>query len=105
MLGSELIFDYVHLLYDKFHKRNPNWVGSYKDSPDCIKNIKATKTAINKKDNECLQYSVTVALNLEEMGKPAEIITKSQPVLNKYEWEGIHFSSEKDDLKKFGKLM
>ena len=24
MIGSESIFDYVHLLYDKFHKRKPN---------------------------------------------------------------------------------
>ena len=27
-------------------------------------------------------------------------MTKIKPFLSKYEWEGIHFSSEKDDWKK-----
>ena len=37
MKGSELAFDYVHLLYYKCHKINPNRSGSYIDSPDWIK--------------------------------------------------------------------
>ena len=36
---------------------------SYIDSPDWIKNKKATINTINKKDNKCFQYAVTVALN------------------------------------------
>ena len=32
--GSEFVFDYVHLLYYKCHKINPNCDGSYMDSPD-----------------------------------------------------------------------
>ena len=34
MKGSEFVFDYVHLLYYKSHKINPNRGGSYIDSPD-----------------------------------------------------------------------
>ena len=34
MKGSELVFDYVHLLYYKCHKINPKRGGSYVDSPD-----------------------------------------------------------------------
>ena len=34
MKGSEFVFDYVHLLYYKCHKINPNRGGSYVDSPD-----------------------------------------------------------------------
>ena len=34
MKGTEFVFDYVHLLYYKFHKTNLNRGGSYKDSPD-----------------------------------------------------------------------
>ena len=40
MKGSEFVFDYVHLLYYKCHKINPNCVGSYKDSPNWIKKQK-----------------------------------------------------------------
>ena len=35
--GSEFFFDYVHLLYYKCHKINPNCGGSYIDFPDWIK--------------------------------------------------------------------
>ena len=47
MKVSEFVFDYVHLLYYKCHKRNLNRGGSYIDSSDWIKNKKAT---INKID-------------------------------------------------------
>ena len=60
MKGSEFVFDYVHLLYYKFHEINPNRGGSYIDSPDWIKNKKATINSINKKDKKCVQYAVTV---------------------------------------------
>ena len=42
-------------------------------------------------------------LNLEEIGKHAERITKVNPFINKYKWEGTDFRSEKDDWKKFEK--
>ena len=38
--GSELVFDYIQLLYYKFHKINQNRGGSYIDSPDWIKKKK-----------------------------------------------------------------
>ena len=53
MKGSELVFDYVQLLYYKCHKKNSNRGGLYIDSPDWIKNRKATINPINKKDNTC----------------------------------------------------
>ena len=50
MKDSKFAFDYVHLLYYKYHKINLNRGGSYIDSPDWIKNKKATKNSVNKKD-------------------------------------------------------
>ena len=38
---------------------------------------------INKKDNKCFQYAVTVALNNEDIGKHSERITKIKPFINK----------------------
>ena len=47
MKGSEFVFDYVYLLYDKCYKIYLN-CGDI-DSPDWIKNKKATINSINKK--------------------------------------------------------
>ena len=88
------------LLYYKCHKINLNHDGSYIDSPDWIKNKNATMNPINKKDNKCFQYAVTVALNHEEIKKDPQRITKIKPFINKCKWEGINFSSEKDDWKR-----
>ena len=65
MKASEFVFDYVHLLYYKCHKMNPNRSGSYTDSPDWIKSKEATINPVNRKDNKYFQYAVTVTLNYE----------------------------------------
>ena len=47
--GSEFIFDGVDLLYSKLHRISLNRCGSYIDSPERLKNKKATINPINKK--------------------------------------------------------
>ena len=69
MKSSEFVFDYVHLLYDKCHKRNLYCGRSYIDSADWTKNKKATINSISKKDNKCFQCILTIALNHEEIKK------------------------------------
>ena len=103
MKGSQFFFDYVHFLYYNCHKTSTNSGGSYIDSADWIKNKKATINLINKKDNKCFQYDVTVALIYEERKKDPQRITKIKLFINKYNWEGINFPSEKGDWKKFEK--
>ena len=44
-----------------------------------------------------------MALNNEDIKKDAQRITKNKPFISNYNWEGIHFLSEKDYLKKFEK--
>ena len=90
-------------MYYKCRKINANRGGSYIDSPDWIKNKKATINPINKKDNKCFPYAITVTLNHEEIKKDLQRITKIKPFINKYNRERIHFSSEKYDWKKFEK--
>ena len=51
MKGTEFVFDYVHLLYYKCHKINPNRTRSYIDSPDWIK-VKKTTIKPIKKNNK-----------------------------------------------------
>ena len=67
MRSSDFIFDCVHLLYYKCHKINSNRGELYIDSPNWIKKTKKNNNPINKKDNKCFQYAVTVALNYKEM--------------------------------------
>ena len=87
MRGSDFIFDCFHLLHYKCHRINPSWSGSFTDCPDWIKDKKATMNPTSKK-YRCFQYSVTVALNHEEIKKR---ITKIKPFINKYNWEGINY--------------
>ena len=69
MKDSKFVFHYIHLLCYKCHEINPNNGGSYVDSPDWIKDKKATINPVNEKDDKCFQYAVTVALNHEEIKK------------------------------------
>ena len=92
--GSAFVFNYVHLLYYKCHKINPNRGRSHTDSLNWVKK-KATVNTINKKDNKCFQYAVTVALNHEQIGKHAERIAKIKPFVNKYKWERKKFHQKK----------
>ena len=91
MKGSEFFFNYVQLLYYKFHKINPNRGGSYMDSPDWVRNKKATMNPISKIDKKFFQYTVTVALNHVEIKKYPQIITKIKPYINEYNWKKVHF--------------
>ena len=49
MKSGDFIFNCVHLLYYKCHKIDFKWGGSYIDSPNLVKNKKATIKTINKK--------------------------------------------------------
>ena len=73
---KEFVFDYVYFLYYKCHKINPNCGGSYIDSPYWLK--KAAINPINRKDNKCFQYAVSVTLNHEKLKKDPQRITKSK---------------------------
>ena len=48
---------------------NPNHGGLYIDSPDWIKNKKATINPNNEKDNKFFKYTATVALNHQKIKK------------------------------------
>ena len=69
MKCSDFVFDCIHLVYYKCHKINPNRGGSYINSPDWIKNKKTTTNPIDKNDNKCFQYAVTIVLNHEGIKK------------------------------------
>ena len=90
MRGSDFIFYYVYFLHYKCLKTSFKQEGSYIDSPDWIKNKKATINAINKKDNKCFKYAVTVVLILEEIKNYPKRTTKIKPFINKNNCQGIN---------------
>ena len=90
-------------MFSYYHKISFNYGGSNINYLILLKIKKATINTINKKDNKCFLYAVTVALNYEEIKKDSRIITKIKPFINRYNWEGINFPSEKDDWKIFEK--
>ena len=69
--GSEFVFDYIPLLYYKYHKINRNRGGSYIDSQDWAKSKKATINTIKKKD-------IDIRLVLFEISQ-AHYCQKTQP--------------------------
>ena len=75
MSGSEFVFDDVNVLYYNLNKISLNRGGSYIDSPEWIKNKKATINP-NNNDNKCFQYALTVALNYEKIKKDPQRISK-----------------------------
>ena len=77
----------------KCHKINLNRDWSYTDSPDWIKDKKATKSPINKEDNKYFQNAVKFALNDGEVKEDLQRRTKIKPFINKCNWEGVNFPS------------
>ena len=49
-----------------------------------IKNKKTTMNPINKRDNKCFHYAITVTLNPEDIVKNPESITEIKAYINKY---------------------
>ena len=101
MRGSEFVFDGVDVLHYDLKKISLNRRGSNIDSPEWIKNKKATINPKNKKDDKCLQYALTVALNHEKIKENPERISKIKPFINQYNWSDIDFPSTGKDWKKF----
>ena len=95
MKGSEFIFHRFDLLYYQY-----NTGSSYADSPKWLKNKKATMNPKNN-DDKYFQYSLTVALNYQNIKKEPQRIPKINPFINQYDWKEMDFSSEQKDWKTF----
>ena len=63
-------------------------------------NKRATINPKNK-DNKCFQYSITVALNHQNIENHPERISNIKPFIDQYNWEGIDFPAGIKDWKKF----
>ena len=98
--GSNFVFESVELLSYHIHKRNLKRGRSYIKSPEWISTKRATINPKNK-DNKCFQYSITVALNHQNIENHPERISNIKPFTDQYNWEGIDFPSGIKHWKKF----
>ena len=98
--GSNFVFESVDLLSYHIHKTSLKRGKSYIKSPEWILNKRATINPKNK-DNKCFQYSITVALNHQNIENHPERISNIKPFIDQYNWEGIDFPSGIKDWKKF----
>ena len=97
MNGRDFIFDCVHLLCFKCYKINLNRDGTYIDSPDWIKNQKATINPINHHGKSFL-YAETASLNYKAIGKISQKRLKIKLFINKYNWKGKNTLRQKVEI-------
>ena len=98
--GSGFEFESVDLLSYHVHKTSLKRGKSYIKSPEWVLNKRATINPKNK-DNKCFQYSITVALNHQNIENHPERISNIKPFIDKYNWKGIDFPAGIKDWKKF----
>ena len=100
MRGSEFEFDGVNFLYYDFNKTSINRGESYIDSSKWLKDKESTINPKNN-DDQCFQYTVTLALNLDKIKKDPQRVSKIKTFIEKYNWEDIDFPSTSKDWKIF----
>ena len=88
-------------MYYDFNKISLNRGGSHIDSSEWLKNKRATINPQNEKDDKCFQYTLTVALNYEQIKSYPERISKIKPFIDQYNWKEINFSSHQKGWKNF----
>ena len=98
--GSNFVFESVDLLSCSFHKISLKWGKSYIKSPEWVLNKRATINPKNKDNDKCFQYSITVALNHQNIESHPGRISNIKLFVDQYNWEGIDDVGIKD-WKKF----
>ena len=98
--GSNFVFESVNLLSYRIHKTSLKRGKSYIKSPEWMLNKRVTINPKNE-DNKCFQYSITVALNHQNIENHPERISNIKPFIDQYNSEGIDFPSRIKDWKKF----
>ena len=98
--GSNFVFENVDLLSYHFHKTSLKRGKSYIKSSEWVLNKRATINPKNE-DNKCFKYSITVALNHQNIENHPERISNIKTFINQYNWKDIGFPPGIKDWKKF----
>ena len=83
--GSNFLYESVDLLSYHIHKTSLRRENSNVKSCEWLMNKRATTNPKNK-DDKCFQYSITVALNHQNIENHPERISNIEPFIDKYNW-------------------
>ena len=100
MRGSEFVPDCINVLYCHLQKEGLKRSGSYTDSPEWLKNKKATINPKNNVDN-CFQNALAVALNRQNIEKNPQRISRIGPFIDKCNWKERDAPLHSQDWEKF----
>ena len=101
MRRSEFEFDGITFFYYSFNKTSIYRGGTYIDSPKWLKDKKSTINPKNNNDKR-FQYAVTLALNLDNIEKNSQRISKIKPIIDQYNWKDIDFPPTNKDWRIIG---
>ena len=99
--SSDFIYDSVGRLSIHFNNITFRRGRSYIKTPDWISRKKATIKPKKTKNNKCIQYAITVALNHKEIGKDPQSLSKIKPFISKYNRNDINFPAGIKEWKTF----
>ena len=100
MRESKFVPYSIDLLFYHLQTIGLNRGGSYIDSPEWLRNKKATINPKNYDDN-CFQYALTVVLNHQNIEKNPQRISKTKPFVDRYNWKETDFQLHSNYWKKF----
>ena len=101
MKDGKFVFEIVDLLYYSLHKTTLRRGKSYIESPEWLRNKRATINLQNYDDNNCFQYAIAVALNHQNIANHPEKISNIKLFINQYNWKNIDFTVHQKDWKRF----
>ena len=90
LLNSSFKFDEVLFLNINFHWLKPTRGSSYLPLPDWIENKKAVINSQND-DEECIKWSVTVALEWTEINSHPQRVSNLRKFVDNYNWSELEF--------------
>ena len=91
--GSDFIFESVELLDYRLHKISLKRGKSYIESPEWLRNKRATINLQNN-DDKYFQYALTVELNHQNIRKNSERISNIKPFINQYNLKDINIKKK-----------
>ena len=100
---SDYIFRRIYEMTYHCHKVDLIRGSSYIDLPDWVKDKYCCINPNNFYDDKCFQYAVVAALHHAEIDSHPERITKLEPFINRYNWDGITYPTQINQWSKFEK--
>ena len=103
--SSSFVYESVEECNIHFHKIDLRRGASFIDTPEWLKNEKATINPQNTNNAYCFMYAIAIALFHEVLGNnPGRISKKLIEYVNAFNWHDIAFPATYDDYVLFEKL-